>query len=60
MEALKARGFGPGAGGPPNREEIVKKFDKDGDGKLNEEEKKAAMEAMKARGGEQRKKNENN
>lgn len=33
--------------------EVLKKFDKDGDGKLNEEEKKAAYEALKKRKAEQ-------
>ncbi len=44
--------------GPPRgkkREEIIKRFDKDGDGKLNDEEKRAAREAfMKMRGGKGR------
>lgn len=31
--------------GPPIPPEVVKEFDKDGDGKLNEEERKAAREA---------------
>ena len=31
----------------PTKEEMLKKFDKDGDGKLNEEEKKAALAAVK-------------
>ena len=31
--------------GRPSREELLKKFDKDGDGKLNEDERKAAMAA---------------
>lgn len=34
-------------GGP--RQEIIAKFDADGDGKLNDEERKAAHEAMKER-----------
>ena len=29
----------------PSRESIIKRFDKDGDGKLNDEERKAAMAA---------------
>ncbi len=33
--------------GPPSREEMLKKFDKDGDGKLSEEEREAAREAMR-------------
>jgi hypothetical protein len=36
------------AGGRPDMQEILKKFDKDGDGKLNDAER---AEAMKARGG---------
>ena len=40
----------PGDGkGFPNREEMIKKFDKDGDGKLNEEERAAVREEMKGR-----------
>jgi len=34
----------------PSKEEIIKKFDKDGDGKLSEEERKAVGEAFKSRG----------
>jgi Ca2+-binding EF-hand superfamily protein len=33
----------------PSREEMMKKFDKDGDGKLNEEERAAVREEMKRR-----------
>lgn len=33
----------------PSREEIIKKFDKDGDGKLNDEEEAAARAAMQAK-----------
>ena len=40
--------------GPPP--EIIEKFDKDGDGKLNEEERKAAMEARRKRAGQMREK----
>jgi Ca2+-binding EF-hand superfamily protein len=40
--------------GPPP--ELIKKFDKDGDGQLSEEERKAAREAMEARRGEFQKK----
>ncbi|MEQ9065346.1 MAG: EF-hand domain-containing protein, partial [Gimesia chilikensis] len=36
----------------PNREEILKKFDKDGDGKLNEEERSAARAARGEKGGQ--------
>ena len=35
----------------PNREEILKKFDKDGDGKLSEAERSAAREARANNGG---------
>ncbi len=35
--------------GGPIREAIVREFDKDGDGKLNEEERAAARKAMEAR-----------
>ena len=31
---------------PPSEEELIKKYDKDGDGKLNEEEREAARKAM--------------
>jgi len=41
----RQRCFG-GVGGPI-REAIVKEFDKNGDGKLNEEERAAARKAMK-------------
>lgn len=40
-------------GAPP---EVIEKFDKDGDGQLNEEERKAAMEERRARMEERRKK----
>ncbi|QDU27017.1 EF hand [Anatilimnocola aggregata] len=56
MAAMKERGGrpgGPGAGkrgpggpGRPNFAELMKKFDKDGDGKLSEDERAAAREAM--------------
>ena len=36
----------------PNREQMIKKFDKDGDGKLSEEERAAVREEMKGRKGE--------
>ena len=40
----------PGSGeGRPSREEVMKKFDKDGDGKLNEDERAEARKAMEAR-----------
>ncbi|WP_425617100.1 hypothetical protein NA78x_000770 [Anatilimnocola sp. NA78] len=43
---------GPGGpGGEAMRAEMLKRFDKDGDGQLNEEEKAAAIAAMKERGG---------
>jgi Ca2+-binding EF-hand superfamily protein len=35
--------------GPEMRQKILEQFDKDGDGKLNEDERKAAREAAKAR-----------
>ena len=34
--------------GRPSREEMIKKFDKDGDGKLNDEEKAAIRKEMMA------------
>ena len=37
----------------PSREAIIKRFDKDGDGKLNEAERKAASKARKAQGARQ-------
>tara|TARA_B100001248_G_scaffold246298_1_gene216785 strand:- start:170 stop:619 length:450 start_codon:yes stop_codon:yes gene_type:complete len=41
----------PGSGeGRPSREEVMKKFDKDGDGKLNEEEKAELRKQMAERG----------
>ena len=41
---------GPKHKGPKaNKEEILKKFDKDGDGKLSEDERAAVREAMKAK-----------
>ena len=40
---------GPGEG-RPSREEVMKKFDKDGDGKLNEEEKAELRKQMAERG----------
>ncbi|MBT4664917.1 MAG: hypothetical protein HOB63_00190 [Opitutae bacterium] len=46
--AKKERKPAPQRGAPPNREAILKKFDKDGDGKLNEEER---AEARKSFGG---------
>jgi hypothetical protein len=45
-EGPKPERKGP-PGGPPA--EIIAKFDKDGDGKLNDEEAKAAREAMQAK-----------
>jgi hypothetical protein len=38
----------PQRGAPPNREAILKKFDKDGDGKLNEEERAEARKSFGA------------
>ena len=46
--AKRERKPAPQRGTPPNREAILKKFDKDGDGKLSEEEK---AEARKSFGG---------
>ena len=37
--------------GRPSREEVMKKFDKDGDGKLSEDEKAEIRKAMASRGG---------
>ena len=37
--------------GRPSREEVMKKFDKDGDGKLSEDEKAELRKAMANRGG---------
>ena len=47
----QSEGTGPNStGGRPGlREKIVKEFDKDGDGKLNEEERAAARKAMEER-----------
>ena len=46
------RGPGQRRGGPRQvPKEILEKFDKDGDGKLNEEERKAAMKDRGGRGG---------
>ena len=42
---------GGGPEGRPSREEVMKKFDKDGDGKLSEEERAAARKSMGARRG---------
>lgn len=39
---------------PPTREQVVKEFDKDGDGKLNEKEREKAREAMRERFGPRR------
>ncbi len=44
----KEKKTGGPAGDRPNKEEILKKFDKDGDGKLNEEEKAQARKTMTA------------
>src|SRR5947207_763223 len=47
-------GFGPGGfGGPTGQQQrkLVKQFDKDGDGRLNTEERKAAREFLKKQGG---------
>lgn len=51
------KGFGPGGpgGGPGGvmgtKRNILKEFDKDGDGRLNNEERQAAREALKKQGG---------
>tara|TARA_B100000035_G_scaffold192911_1_gene164633 strand:+ start:500 stop:964 length:465 start_codon:yes stop_codon:yes gene_type:complete len=45
----KGKKIGSGEGRPP-REEVMKKFDKDGDGKLNEEEKAELRKKMAERG----------
>ena len=37
--------------GRPSREEMIKKFDKDGDGKLNDDEKAELRKAMASKGG---------
>ena len=42
---------GGGPEGRPSREEVMKKFDKDGDGKLSEDEKAEIRKAMASRGG---------
>src|SRR5829696_9112049 len=42
------KGFGPPGGG---QRKILKQYDKDGDGRLNAEERKAAREALKNQGG---------
>ncbi len=59
--AINQRMGGPGGpmggpGGPPMGEErkVVKDFDKDGDGRLNPEERKAARESIKKNGGANR------
>lgn len=47
----------PGAGKPGDgkmKEELLKRFDKDGDGKLNEAERAAAMKAREERGGKKK------
>jgi len=49
MEARREATSRPARDGGPIREAIIKKFDKDGDGKLNEEERAAARKAMEAR-----------
>lgn len=40
------RGETPASGGPPSQEEMVKKYDKDGDGKLSNEERRAMWKEM--------------
>ncbi|MFO1041795.1 MAG: EF-hand domain-containing protein [Planctomycetaceae bacterium] len=42
---------GPGEGNGPGREAILKRFDKNGDGQLDETERAAARKAMEERGG---------
>lgn len=48
--------MGPGGGGGPMMAErkVVARFDKDGDGKLNDQERKAAREELKKEGGTRR------
>ena len=46
----KGKPGGPAGKGPGMREEAMKRFDKDGDGKLNEQERGAARQAMQAKG----------
>ena len=46
----KGKPGGPAGKGPGMREEALKHFDKDGDGKLNEQERGAARQAMQAKG----------
>lgn len=45
------RGFGPPGGPMGQSRELVAKFDKDGDGRLNREERNAARESIKSDGG---------
>ncbi len=46
-------GFGGPGGGPggPRQKQLVKQFDKDGDGRLNNDERQAARDSMKSEGG---------
>ena len=46
-------GFGGPGGGPggPRTRQLVKQFDKDGDGRLNNDERQAARDSMKSEGG---------
>ena len=47
MEKSRGEHRPEGLGEGPNREELRKRFDKDGDGKLSDEEREAARESMK-------------
>ena len=44
-------GGGPGGPGGPRERQFVKQFDKDGDGRLNNDERQAARDSMKTEGG---------
>lgn len=52
----RARPERPGGVGAPGRPEMIAKYDKDGDGKLSEEERKAMMEDLQKEAKERRKK----
>ena len=49
-QGQKGKPGGPASKGQGMREEAMKRFDKDGDGKLNEQERGAARQAMQAKG----------
>src|SRR5712664_3010374 len=52
FDPAKGPPFGMGVGGPFGQQrKLVKQFDKDGDGRLNNEERKAAREFLKKQGG---------